>query len=143
MSQADAIAARREQVAQLVLARHSIRAIADDLGATKSTIHRDIIALRGEWKRERLEAMEQTADEELQRLLVAERAIWPHVITGDLGSIDRLLKIMERRAKMLGLDAPDRIEHYMNEQAERMADELGIEKAEVMAGVQHLLASSR
>jgi hypothetical protein len=43
---------------------------------------------------------------ELDRLDRAQRQIWPAVLQGNLGAVDRLLKIMERRAKLKGLDAP-------------------------------------
>lgn len=38
----------------------------------------------------------------LDRLLVA---VWPMAIKGNLGAVDRALRIAERRAKLLGLDA--------------------------------------
>ena len=37
----------------------------------------------------------------LDRLLVA---VWPRALRGDLAAVDRVLKISERRAKLLGLD---------------------------------------
>lgn len=37
------------------------------------------------------------------------RAIWPQVIAGDLFAVDRMIKIMERQAKLLGLDAPTQV----------------------------------
>jgi hypothetical protein len=37
------------------------------------------------------------------------RAIWPQVISGDLFAVDRMIKIMERQAKLLGLDAPTQV----------------------------------
>ena len=43
-------------------------------------------------------------DLELQRLDVALMAIWPAVRRGDTFSIDRMLAIMNRRARYLGLD---------------------------------------
>jgi hypothetical protein len=41
---------------------------------------------------------------ELQRLDTLHKAIWKKAKGGDLNSIDRLLKIAERRAALLGLD---------------------------------------
>jgi hypothetical protein len=32
--------------------------------------------------------------------------LWPQVAKGNQGAVDRVLRIMERRAKLLGLDAP-------------------------------------
>lgn len=46
---------------------------------------------------------------ELERLDVAIRAIAEKVKGGDLRAIDRWLRISERRAKLLGLDAPTKV----------------------------------
>lgn len=45
---------------------------------------------------------------DLQRLDAALAAIWQKVINGQMGAIDRLLPILERRARLLGLDVPAR-----------------------------------
>ena len=54
--------------------------------------------------------LQEPADElrtlELARLDDMLKAIAPHVSAGNLTAIDRALKIQERRAKLLGLDAP-------------------------------------
>ena len=42
---------------------------------------------------------------ELERLDAMQAQIWPEAMSGDLKAIDRILKIMERRAKLAGLDA--------------------------------------
>ena len=41
---------------------------------------------------------------EVERLDALLLALWPNAKRGDYGAIDRVLKIMERRAKLLGLD---------------------------------------
>lgn len=43
---------------------------------------------------------------ELERLDRALEALWPQVQRGDVLAIDRLIKIMDRRSRYLGLDAP-------------------------------------
>ena len=53
---------------------------------------------------------EDVRDIELHRLDQALLAIWPGVRSGDLKSIDRFLRIMERRARFLGLDVPTKVE---------------------------------
>jgi DNA-binding transcriptional MerR regulator len=47
---------------------------------------------------------------ELERLDVLALAVWPQARQGNQGAIDRALKIAERRAKLLGLDAPTKQE---------------------------------
>lgn len=53
---------------------------------------------------------------ETERLDIAQSAIWSNVLRGDVQSIITLLKIMERRARLLGLDMPTRaqieVTHY-------------------------------
>jgi hypothetical protein len=51
------------------------------------------------------ETAEQVVSLELARLDRMLRGIWTDAIDGDVKSIDRALKIMERRAKYLNLDA--------------------------------------
>lgn len=46
---------------------------------------------------------------ELERLDRMLLAIWQQVVSGHLGAVDRGLRISERRAKMLGLDAPTKV----------------------------------
>lgn len=63
----------------------------------------------------RLQGMDKPAIEELRELEVHRldamlNAIWPDIQQGDQGAINTGLRISERRSKMLGLDAPHRIE---------------------------------
>jgi hypothetical protein len=46
---------------------------------------------------------------ELMRLERLHAAVWPQAIRGDVNAVDRVLRIMERRARLLGLDAPKRV----------------------------------
>jgi len=48
--------------------------------------------------------------ERLDRMLLS---VWGQVRDGNLGAIDRVLRIMERRARLLGLDAPTVAQHRM------------------------------
>lgn len=53
---------------------------------------------------------DERADElrsmEGQRLDRMFAAVWPQVLAGNHGAVDKALKIMDRRAKLYGLDAP-------------------------------------
>lgn len=55
---------------------------------------------------------------ELERLDHMLLVLWPMVQKGNLGAIDRALRIGERRAKLLGLEAPEEsrrtIEHVVS-----------------------------
>ena len=55
------------------------------------------------------EPARELRDLEVARLDDMLLSVWPQVRQGNLGAIDRVLRIMERRAKLLGLDAPTRV----------------------------------
>ena len=85
--------------------------IADRLGIGRSTAHRYVTQELAYLAQECREEAVHVRDLELQRLddlyLIAYRAI----IDGyDLPAIDRCLRIMERRAKLLGLDAAQKVD---------------------------------
>ena len=46
---------------------------------------------------------------EALRLDEIQAKIWDKAIAGDYRAVDRVLRIMERRAKLLGLDAPVKV----------------------------------
>lgn len=58
--------------------------------------------------------LQEPADElrtlELERLDALHLAMWTKAMGGSLGAVDRVLRIAERRAKLLGLDAPIRVD---------------------------------
>jgi hypothetical protein len=78
--------------------------IADKLGyASTSSSHKAVKLALKELTRE---PAEEVLKLELERLDVATRAIAKQVRDGHLGAIDRWLRIIESRAKFLGLHAP-------------------------------------
>ncbi|MHB8867449.1 MAG: hypothetical protein ACYC6T_08080 [Thermoleophilia bacterium] len=56
---------------------------------------------------EDVESLRQLELERLDRLLLG---IWSSAVRGNPAAIDRVLKILERRARILGIDAPERRE---------------------------------
>jgi len=55
------------------------------------------------------EAAEDMLRLELDRLNALQSSLWAKAMAGKLGAIDRILSIMRRRAKYLGLDSPEEI----------------------------------
>ena len=53
---------------------------------------------------------------EAERLDIAQAAIWGLVLNGDIPAVSALIRIQERRAKLLGLDQPfkQQEEHQVN-----------------------------
>ena len=56
------------------------------------------------------ESVEEARQLELMRLDEMQFAIWDRVINGELSALSCVLKIMDRRAKLLGLDKPEKVD---------------------------------
>ena len=106
--------ARQQAVAALRLGgvRHQ-RVIAERLGVDQATISRDLAALDELYRERAAEDIAAAKGEDLDRLDVLLDALWEQA-TGPKAKahvVDRILAIMDRRAKLLGLDAPVKNEH--------------------------------
>lgn len=84
--------------------------IASRLGISVASAHRRVVDAMAESVRERNMKAADLVQIEIERLDAALLAIWPGVIQGDVAKIGLMLKISESRRKLLGLDAPTRLE---------------------------------
>lgn len=80
--------------------------IANTLGISKSVAHRMVVAALQEIRQSIETETSHLKAEELSRLDAMLAGLWPEARKGSYAAVDRVLKIMERRAKLLGLDAP-------------------------------------
>lgn len=102
-------AERTRKALALRRAGASYEQIAKELGlSNKSAAHK--MVKRGIESIPR-EAAEDVRELELSRLDTMSRALWEKAAKGDGFAIERMLKIMKRRAEYLGLDAPKKQEH--------------------------------
>jgi hypothetical protein len=127
------VAARRARVLAMRIEQRPYTEIAAELGVTVGIVKMDYHRALDQLKREQATHATTVRDVETQRLAAAEQAAWQvlrrkHITvqhgrivrddTGEpveddapvLNAIDRILRISERRARLLGLDAPARIE---------------------------------
>jgi transposase-like protein len=111
-----------------------------DYASTASAYKAVKVALR--------KTLQEPADElrtlELTRLDALLIPVWSQAMKGSLPAIDRAIRIMERRAKLLGLDAP--LKFDLAQIVEQVAAELGLtddETAETMTDVMAMLAVSK
>lgn len=103
---AEAAAERRLKALELRTAGASYRAIAAQLGVSHQQAYEDVAhELEVLAERSQAEAA-HVRTLELERLDAMTVAIWQQVRAGNQGAIDRALRVMERRAKLLGIDAP-------------------------------------
>ena len=95
------MAARREKVAQALLAGLTYREIAAELGVALSTVACDVKAILGALETETLTDAAEYRKLELRRLDMMQNKVWLPAMRGSLGAVDRLLKIQDQRAKYM------------------------------------------
>lgn len=88
----------------------SIRAIAATLKISIGATHKAINDALNEAIEENAKAGESLRLLELERLDALWEGVWPHAIKGNAAAVQACLRIMERRAKLLGLDAAEKTE---------------------------------
>ncbi len=103
----------REQALELRKLGLSYTRIAERLGCNRTTAYRYVKDALDALKSECDEHAEDVRRIELERLDSAQAALVKRVLSGDVRAIEVTLKIQERRARMLGIDAPTRAEHEL------------------------------
>lgn len=136
---------RRRQVAALLRQGYREIQIARQLGVAPSTVSKDATRLRAEWRQLRDRDRDAWIETELAKLDAAEAEAWRFVAEGGrprLFGLDRVLAVMDRRARLLGLDAPTKIDiaQSVKDRAEAVAREHDLDVAEVMAEMEAVLA---
>lgn len=86
----------------------SQKSIANKLDINASTVSRSIKRLTKESVTP--EVVDQLVLVELERLDKLTAAVWNNAMSGDDKAVNTALRIMERRARLMGLDAPVRTE---------------------------------
>lgn len=153
-----AVAQRRAQAVQMRLAGATYETIAEQLGYSgRDAAYKDITRALEASVTEQHRATEILRQEELMRLDLLWVEVWAvmkrdHVtvsngrlVRGDDGeplrddgpvlqAVDRLVRILERRAKYLGLDAPQKHEVLTLDAIDRAIQELNAELGEAAAG---------
>jgi hypothetical protein len=96
---------RRRRLAEMLAARPAltVREAARALGCSIGTAHADLTAVRADWAERRRALIDQAVAEDLARTDEAIAAIWPAVLAGQLTAIDRLVRLLHYRARVLGL----------------------------------------
>ena len=129
---------RRVQVAALYLRGQTQSAIGSTLGVTQKTVSNDLSALLAQWRAEALGDTDELRLRELEKINELERTYWTaweesrgtakrltaakseggdrtQVTTEERAGDPRFLsgveRCIERRCKLLGLDAPERVVH--------------------------------
>ena len=88
----------------------SIREIARLNKLSPATVGKDIKSFIGTLREAGLRHVEEHRFVQLERIQSAIQAIWPRVEEGRTDAIGSLVRLMEREARLLGLDAPTKVD---------------------------------
>ena len=103
-------AQRRHQALQRRIGGWTFQAIGDELGITRQAAHGLVVTALKDLNEKTMESASELQRLELERLDVMNSAIWGAVLKGDVGAIDRAIRIQARRAALMGLDSPSKHE---------------------------------
>ncbi|SHL75449.1 hypothetical protein [Streptomyces yunnanensis] len=110
-AQQAATAERRAKAIRMKIEGATYTQIADALGyASRSAAHMDVKRSLERHVVEEGLAIEAWRELELARLDTLQQAIWDKAMSGDPRVIEAALKILDRRAKLLGLDSAIKLE---------------------------------
>lgn len=123
-----AMAEKNAEILRLRIKGLTFQQIADEVG------FRSASGVYQRYKATLKATIQEPADElrrlERERLDSLLAAIWPLAMAGKGYAVEKALMIMDRKARMLGLDAPTRsqvtVSDEMTSQIEQLAAELGV-----------------
>lgn len=130
---------RAVRALELRKAGFSYPAIAAELGYRSNS--GAVMAVQRALRRMLQEPADAVRTMELSRLDTLQAALWPRCLEGDGNAVDRVLRIMVRRADLLGLDAPAKID--IGVYVRRMAEEMGLDPDEAMREAERVLREAR
>lgn len=119
------MAERRAKSVTLYKAGWTYRDIAAELDVSHDTIAKDIQTTLAQYAKISEKEAEEIRFVHVERIQAAVKAIWQSVGKGNLKAIHTLIRLMEREAKLLGLDAPTKVD--LEHRVRRMADEMGLD----------------
>jgi len=113
--------------------------IADQLGyRSPQSAHKSVTSALKKLVEEPSEELRKV---ELERLDGMFLEMYRQAKQGILGAVDRCLRIMERRAKLLGLDAPQQLAVDWRSEVERMGIPAGELFEEMVAGIMERMSA--
>lgn len=96
---------RQARALALRAAGATFQQIGDQLGITRQSAHEHVTRGIARHVADADTAASELVVLETLRLDTLQSAVWRAAVSGDLRAVDRVLRIMERRARLLGLDA--------------------------------------
>lgn len=104
---------RRHRVAVMLAARWPRFQMVERLGVSRATLERDIAFIRAEWRERAQSEIAEIVADELASLDELERRVKNDhlkIVPIDPKAVNAMLAIHDRRARLLGLDRPRKVE---------------------------------
>ena len=119
---------RRNQVASMYLAGLTLEVIAKQLGVSTVQIHKDVKHIKNAWKQTQLETMDESIVKHLAELdYIRQQLRNDYQNSKSITTLKELIRVQEREAKLLGLDAP--VKQVTNHSPQRIEIVFGSEDA--------------
>ncbi len=131
------LADRRSQVLQMTIAGKTTDAIAGEFELSRQTISNDLRKALESQEASMLTGAAEVRRIQHLRLTQALDAIWIKIKEGNLDAIATMVRLLDREAKLLGLDAPQRID--VRRRIEDRAEELGYDSKAAVAEFERLI----
>lgn len=100
---------RRAKAIQLRRMGYSMGRIAERLGMSKSSVHKTITKAIDSLQKDIEQDAERARAQELDRIDELQSYLWLNASKGNTQAVEKIIKLMERRHKLLGLDAPNKV----------------------------------
>ena len=98
---------RRNQVANMYLAGLTLEYIGKQLGVSTVQIHKDVKHIKNAWRQAQLETMDEAIVKHLAELdFIRQQLRNDYANSKSVSTLKELIRVQEREAKLLGLDAP-------------------------------------
>ena len=140
--------ARRARVAALLLAGVTDqRRIAEQLDVSQPTISRDIRAIEADWQMTAAQDIAAAKGKDLERTERLIAALWDDARRGKWLATDRVISLMQHRAKLLGLNAPEKREDTHRIEVahivQHVAESTGLDPAEIIAEAERIVRAAQ
>lgn len=110
---------RRSMALDLRIAGLSYQRIGDRMGISRQAAHVLVTKALAQSNDRVSEMAEQLRRLELERLDLMQFSLWGRALRGDDRAVQSVIRIMDRRAKICGLDAPMQIEASWRDELQR------------------------
>lgn len=142
-------AERQFKVAQLRLAGLTNQErMAKILGVSQATISKDMALIDSQLKNHAQQDLAVAKGNELERIERLIAGVWSKALgvganlKDQLFAVDRVIKLIELKAKMLGLNAPVTV-NLVNDEVKRLATEFGLDTTEIQKEAERILKQSQ